>query len=140
MRTTSPSLPAAELAAALASFEMGEWYACHDQLEAIWCQSLEPAQTPLHALLQIAVAMVHWENGNSRGATLLWAEAQARLRRCGDTFQGLDLSPLRHQAADWLRFLMDPEADAAPPLPCLHRHGEAQTGAAAPVAGAAQLP
>ena len=140
MSITLPSPPAAAFADALASFEAGEWYVCHDQLEAVWHQSLEPARTPLHALLQIAVAMVHWENGNRRGATLLWAEASARLRRCGDNILGVDLSPLQRQAADWLRFLMDPEAGAAPPPPCLRPPGKAQTGAAAAVDGAAQSP
>ena len=128
MNTTSPQPLAGDLLEALALFEQGEWYGCHDRLEALWHQSLEPMQTPLHALLQIAVAMLHWEQGNSRGATLLWGEALARLRRCDDDFNGVDLSFLRAQAVDWLRFLRVGGTQCSPPPPRLDRPIHPQLG------------
>ena len=100
--------PDPALASALALFAQEDWYACHDALEALWQESLEPRRRPLQALVQIAVAMVHWQQGNRRGATLLWGEAVARLSRCCDELDGVDLGHLHDQGQHWLRFLQAP--------------------------------
>ena len=106
---------------ALALFAQEDWYACHDVLEALWQESLEPRRRPLQALVQISVAMVHWQQGNRRGATLLWGEAVARLSHCHDELDGVDLLHLHDQGQHWLRFLQAPAGGAAPPPPQLSR-------------------
>ena len=108
------------LAAALALFAQEDWYACHDALEALWQESLEPQRRPLQALVQVAVAMVHWQQGNRRGATLLWGEAVARLSRCCDELEGVNLVHLHRQGEHWLHFLQaSPDGSTAPPPPQL---------------------
>ncbi|MEN9243741.1 MAG: DUF309 domain-containing protein [Gloeomargarita sp. DG02_5_bins_242] len=72
----------AEFAQAIAQFNQGEYYACHDTLEALWMEAMEPERTLYQGLLQIAVAGYHLGNGNHRGAILLLAEGLSRLRRC----------------------------------------------------------
>ena len=109
--------PDPDLASALALFAQEDWYACHDELEALWQESLEPRRSALQALVQIAVAMVHWQHGNRRGATLLWGEAVARLSRCRDALDGVDLVYLHEQGEQWLRFLQAPAGGTAPPPP-----------------------
>ncbi|MCY4235388.1 MAG: DUF309 domain-containing protein [Cyanobacteria bacterium MAG CAR2_bin_4] len=120
---TCPDPALASLASALTLFAQEDWYACHDALEALWQESLEPRRTPLQALVQIAVAMVHWQQGNRRGATLLWGEAVARLSRCRDELDGVDLAHLHDQGQDWLRFLQSSPGDTAPPPPRLSSPG-----------------
>ncbi|HBP54147.1 MAG TPA: DUF309 domain-containing protein [Synechococcus sp. UBA8638] len=118
--------PDPALAAALILFAREDWYACHDALEALWQESLEPRRTPLQALVQIAVAMVHWGQGNRRGATLLWGEAVARLARCRDELDeldGVDLAYLHDQGRHWLRFLQTSPGGTAPPPPRLSPPG-----------------
>ncbi len=110
--------PDPALAAALALFAQEDWYACHDALEALWQESLEPRRRPLQALVQIAVAMVHWQQGNRRGSALLWGEAVARLHCCGE-LDGVDLVHLHDQGRHWLRFLQAPPGGAPPPPPRL---------------------
>ena len=132
--------PDPALAAALTLFAREDWYACHDALEALWQESLEPRRTPLQALVQIAVAMVHWQQGNRRGATLLWGEAVARLSRCCDELDGVDLAHLHDQSRDWLRFLQEPPGGTAPPPPQLSPPGGRIVGKAPVEADYARCP
>ena len=113
--------PDPALAAALALFAQEDWYACHDAMEALWQESPEPRRKPLQALVQIAVAMVHWQQGNRRGAALLWGEAVARLAHCHDELDGVDLGHLHGQGRQWLRFLQSPPGGSAPPPPRYQR-------------------
>ena len=111
--------PDPALASALALFAQEDWYACHDALEQLWQESPEPHRRPLQALVQIAVAMVHWQQGNRRGATLLWGEAVARLSHYGDELDGVDLLHLNEQGRQWLGFLQASPGGTAPPPPRL---------------------
>ncbi|AHB87950.1 protein of unknown function DUF309 [Thermosynechococcus sp. NK55a] len=81
-----------ELALAIAQFNSGEFYACHDTLEALWLEASEPEGTFYQGLLQIAVACYHLSRGNQRGAILLLAEGRRRLEQCDPDYQGLDLA------------------------------------------------
>lgn len=64
---------------AVDQFNQGDWYASHDGLEALWHETLEPDRTVLQGILQIAVAHLHRERGNLRGATVLLGEGLGRL-------------------------------------------------------------
>ena len=87
------------LAVAIAQFNQAEWYACHDGFEALWHETAGPMRPVLQGILQIAVAQLHRERGNLRGATILMGEGLGRLRRGPDQALGLDLVPLRASAA-----------------------------------------
>ena len=80
---------------AVALFNAGEWYACHDGFEELWHETQGPLRPVLQAILQIAVAHLHLERGNRRGATVLLGEACGRLARCPEQVFGLDLAVLR---------------------------------------------
>ncbi|WJI26523.1 DUF309 domain-containing protein [Thermosynechococcus sp. B3] len=81
-----------ELALAIGQFNRGEFYACHDTLEALWLEASEPERTFYQGLLQIAVACYHLSRGNQRGAILLLGEGRRRLEQCDPDFCGLDLT------------------------------------------------
>lgn len=109
-------------------FNRGEWYACHDGLEELWHETQGPVRPVLQGVLQIAVAHLHLERGNQRGATVLMGEGLGRLQGCGDVALGWALEPLRRAVTARLTALQNGSDPAVLPAPCLER-----PGAAAPV-------
>jgi predicted metal-dependent hydrolase len=109
---------------AISLFNAGQWYACHDVLEALWHETACPLRPVLQGLLQLAVSQLHRENGNLRGAVILLGEGLGRLRRAPFEVCGLELQSLCTIAAQHLVALqgLDPLATpepAAEPLPPL---------------------
>ena len=80
-------------------FNSGEFYACHDTLEALWIEAGEPDKTFYQGILQIAVALYHLENRNWRGAVILLGEGSNRLRRYPSSYGGVDVDELLSQSA-----------------------------------------
>ncbi|MEH2286033.1 DUF309 domain-containing protein [Nostoc sp.] len=80
-------------------FNSGQFYACHDTLEALWIEAGEPEKTFYQGILQIAVALYHLENRNWRGAVILLGEGSNRLRRYPSTYSGIDVDELLSQSA-----------------------------------------
>ena len=101
---------------AIALFNNGEWYACHDGLEELWHETQGASRPLLQGLLQAAVAQLHLERGNLRGATILIGEGLGRLERCGDRGLGIELIPLRRSLRLWLEALQNGDrTDTLPP-------------------------
>jgi len=102
---------------AIALFNQGEWYACHDGLEELWHETQGPLRPLLQGVLQVAVARLHLERGNRRGATVLLGEGLGRLQRCGPTDLDLDLEALLPVLQQWLAALQnDQPTETLPPL------------------------
>ncbi|MEH1790192.1 DUF309 domain-containing protein [Nostoc sp.] len=80
-------------------FNSGQFYACHDTLEALWIEAGEPEKTFYQGILQIAVALYHLENRNWRGAVILLGEGSNRLRRYPSSYSGVDVDELLSQSA-----------------------------------------
>ncbi len=69
-----------------------QFYACHDTLEALWFEAMEPEKSLYQGILQIAVACYHLSNDNLRGATILMGEGLRRLRQTEEeVYGGLNL-------------------------------------------------
>ncbi|KAB8334569.1 DUF309 domain-containing protein [Scytonema tolypothrichoides VB-61278] len=96
-------------------FNTGEYYACHDTLEALWIEATEPDKTFYQGILQIAVALYHLGNHNLRGAVILLGEGSNRLRRYPSEYGGIDVDELLIQSAALLKALQltEPEKIAA---------------------------
>ncbi|WP_088894334.1 DUF309 domain-containing protein [Leptolyngbya ohadii] len=92
-------------------FNQGQFYDCHDTLEAIWMQSGEPEKTFYQGVLQIAVALYHLSNQNSRGAMILLGEGMNRLRRYEPVYSGINVSSLIEESEDLLATLYDASID-----------------------------
>ena len=112
---------------AVADFNASNWYACHDGFEALWHETQGPMRPVLQGLLQIAVAELHLERDNRRGATMLMGEGLGRLRRCDDEALGLALAPLRLLAALRLNALQQQVDLGSLPLPRLEPSQAADT-------------
>lgn len=98
------------LAAAIALFNASDWYACHDGFEALWHETAGSMRPVLQGILQIAVAELHHERGNLRGATILMGEGLGRLQGVADGALGLNLTALRECASQRLRALQEQRA------------------------------
>lgn len=92
-------------------FNSGQFYACHDTLEALWIEASEPEKTFYQGILQIAVALYHLGNRNWRGAVILLGEGSNRLRRYPSSYSGVDVDELLSQSAALWKTLQQIGAD-----------------------------
>jgi predicted metal-dependent hydrolase len=95
----------AEFWQGIEQFNAGQFYACHDILEALWIDSIEPDKTFYQGILQIAVGLYHLGNRNWRGAMILLGEGSNRLRRYLPSYGGINVEELFTQSVDLLKTL-----------------------------------
>jgi uncharacterized protein len=86
-------------------FNTGQFYACHDILEALWIDSIEPDKTFYQGILQIAVGLYHLGNHNRKGAMILLGEGSNRLRRYLPGYGSINVEELFTQSVDLLKTL-----------------------------------
>ncbi|TVQ45651.1 MAG: DUF309 domain-containing protein [Gloeocapsa sp. DLM2.Bin57] len=100
-----------EFTEAIALFNQQEFYACHDTLEALWMEALEPDRSFYQGILQIAVACYHLGNQNWRGAMILLGEGSNKLKGYQPSYYGIDITDFLTQSLDLLKQLQesDPE-------------------------------
>jgi predicted metal-dependent hydrolase len=79
-------------------FNQQQFYACHDTLEALWIEAVEPEKTFYQGVLQIAVALYHLGNQNFRGAIILLGEGMNRLRHYQPVFASINVAKLLTQS------------------------------------------
>ncbi|WP_036028175.1 DUF309 domain-containing protein [Leptolyngbya sp. PCC 6406] len=91
----------------IAQFNQGEFYDCHDTLEAIWMTADIPDKPFYQGILQIAVALYHLSNHNWRGAAILFGEGSRRLEPYEPTYYGINVTDLLDRAAEWLIALQE---------------------------------
>lgn len=56
------------LAVAIDQFNRGEYFECHETLEALWLAEAGPLRRFYQGVLQVGVALYHQRRGNYRGA------------------------------------------------------------------------
>jgi uncharacterized protein len=89
----------------VAEFNAGEYYACHDTLEALWMDSIDPDKKFYQGVLQIAVACYHLHNRNWRGAVTLLGEGMGRLPYYQPVYAGIDVAGLIGDSSNLLKIL-----------------------------------
>ena len=92
-------------------FNQGEFYECHDTLEALWMEAIEPDKTFYQGILQIAVGLYHLGNLNWRGAVILLGEGSNRLRRYEPDYDAIDVTGLIQQSLTLLSQLQETGAE-----------------------------
>jgi uncharacterized protein len=105
---------AAEFWHGVEQFNQGQFYDCHDTLEAIWMEAIDPQKTFYQGILQIAVAIYHLSNQNLRGATILLGEGSNRLRRYLPSYATVDVEQLLDQSVTLLQVLQQAKPEQAP--------------------------
>ncbi len=100
-----PQVPDPALAEGIALFNSGDYYACHDALEAIWMEAPSAEKPFYQGILQIAVGFYHLGNHNWRGAMTLLGEGVNRLRAFEPDYGGVDMVKLVDCGWAWLMAL-----------------------------------
>lgn len=71
-------------------FNEEEFFECHDVLEELWTEVIGEERKFLQGLIQAAVGLFHFENGNLGGARKMCLAACEKLTPYGDLYMGLD--------------------------------------------------
>jgi uncharacterized protein len=75
-------------------FNEGDYYTCHDLLEELWMT--DKGNFFLKGLLQMSVAIYHYEYGNVKGARLMFLRAEECLLPYLPQHWGLNIDNLFH--------------------------------------------
>jgi predicted metal-dependent hydrolase len=105
-----------QLGVAIAQFNRGDYYACHDSLEALWHDAPLPERNFYQGLLQVAVGLYHRDQQNLPGAMLLLGEGIGRLRRYLPEHSGVDTEQLVRSATALLAALQRGDSGETPRL------------------------
>jgi len=75
-------------------FNEGEFYECHDVLEELWAQTNGEEKRFYQGLIQAAVGLFHFGNGNLGGARKLYGTSRGYLEAYPDHYMGIDIGQL----------------------------------------------
>jgi uncharacterized protein len=78
-------------------FNRGDFFEAHEAWEELWMDTAGPDKAFYQGLLQAAVGLCHFCNGNVRGAVKLYHSSRDYLRRYGPGHLGLDLADFGRQ-------------------------------------------
>lgn len=84
--------PPRQLLLAIRQFNGREWYECHETLEDLWVGEEGEVREFYQGILQVAVALHHWKNGNFGGAISLLKGGMAYLGRVSTVCQWVDVA------------------------------------------------
>ena len=93
MRNCNES-PPGQLLLAIRQFNAGQWYECHETLEELWIGEAGEVRDFFQGVLQIAVALHHWHNGNFGGAVSLLSGGVKLLSHVSDACMWVDVVQL----------------------------------------------
>lgn len=79
----------------LALFNAGRFFECHEVWEELWKSAAGTERLFIQAMIQAAVAILHAERGNYRGARSVWAKARGKLDAMPPVHMGIALDEFR---------------------------------------------
>jgi hypothetical protein len=97
--------PPPELDRAVAQFNRGHYWECHETLERLWLPEPYPLRLFYHGLIKAAVGLLHLESRNRRGAALKLRDAAYTLAPFLPGFMGIDVGLLHRDVAARLSLL-----------------------------------
>ena len=86
--------PPGQLLRGIREFNSRNWFECHETVEDLWIGEVGEARDFYQGLIQIAVALHHWRNGNFGGAVSLLKGGAGYLRSVSDRCQWVDVAAL----------------------------------------------
>jgi len=102
----------AKLQHGIALFNAGSFFDAHEALEDVWRELQGAEKDFLQAVIQAAVGLHHYSNGNIPGARSLLARASRKLAEYPNAYCGIAVDRLRPVLGEWTASLA---ADAPPP-------------------------
>jgi predicted metal-dependent hydrolase len=76
--------------AGIVLFNRGDFFEAHEVWESLWMETFGPEKQFFQGLIQAAVGLCHFCNGNVRGAVKLYHSSRDYLQRYGSPYLGLD--------------------------------------------------
>ncbi len=76
--------------AGIVLFNRGDFFEAHEVWESLWMETFGPEKQFYQGLIQAAVGLCHFCNGNVRGAVKLYHSSRDYMQRYGTPFMGLD--------------------------------------------------
>jgi predicted metal-dependent hydrolase len=76
--------------AGIVLFNRRDFFEAHEVWEDLWQDCCGPERRFYQALIQAAVALLHFTNGNLRGASKLYRSSRDYMSRYGSPYLGLD--------------------------------------------------
>lgn len=86
--------PPPALCHGIEQFNLGEYWECHETLEALWVAERRPIRDLYQGILQVGVAFHHLQRRNYAGAVKLLRRGLPRLRGLPEICQGVDVAEL----------------------------------------------
>ena len=86
--------PPGQLLQGIREFNRGDWLESHETVEELWIGEEVEVRALYQGIIQIAVALHHWRNGNFGGAVSLLKGGVGYLRRVADRCQWIDVAGL----------------------------------------------
>ena len=99
--------PPASLDEAVAQFNRGQYWQCHETLERIWLPEQYPLRLFYQGLIKAAVGLLHLEGHNRRGARAKLKEAARTLAPFSPSTLGIDVDQLRNDIIQRLAAIED---------------------------------
>jgi hypothetical protein len=88
-----PRTPAG-LFRAIGEFNQGQYWSCHETLEALWLPERYPLRLFYHGLIKAAVGLLHFQRRNRHGALVKLDDAVCTLAPFSPRFLGIDIASL----------------------------------------------
>lgn len=96
-------------------FNAGQFFDAHEVWEEIWLRSSGDTKLFYQMLIQAAVALYHYERGNSRGARGMYTNVSDKLERLPSLMMSLDLVDFANQFRGFFAALIEENYDDSPP-------------------------
>lgn len=90
--------PSGQVLLGVRQFNNGEWFECHETLELLWISATGDLRNLYQGIIQLAIALHHWRNGNFNGAISLLDGGMEYLSMLPQTCLWIDVAELVRQA------------------------------------------
>jgi uncharacterized protein len=105
--------PPSKLLEGIGQFNGGDYYVCHETLEAIWMHEQGKIRNLYKGILQIAVGIYHAKRSNVKGAMRLVSSGMELLRPFAPECMGIDVAHLLESAGRFREELDELASDPA---------------------------
>jgi predicted metal-dependent hydrolase len=96
-------------------FNAGRFFDCHEAWEEVWKPARGRDKLFYQGMIQAAVAILHVERGNLRGARSSWQKARAKLDSLPSEYRGIALGELREAVGTFVATARTDDRSAPPP-------------------------
>ncbi len=90
-------------------FNAGKYFECHEALEEIWLTSQGVEREFFHVLIQVAVALHHFQQGNLKGMQSVYERAKRKFETLPPFMMMLDTRAFAQELVEFFSATRDPQ-------------------------------